>query len=372
MNVPFRRLDAEFALFRDEYISAAEKVLSGGMYVNGSEVSRFEQDFAGRTGKKRCCAVNNGTDALFIALKCLGVGAGDEVIVPCNTFVADFLAVRNCGAVSVPSDADRYFCLDPAGLEKRLTPRTKGIVAVHLYGHSADMDAICNFAGKHGLFVIEDCAQAFGTTFEGRPVGSFGDAACYSFYPTKNLGAFGDAGCVCVDGDGLFEKLRVFKSYGMSGGEYVSEGVNSRMDELQAALLSVKLSHSARLLDERRTIAEKYLRGVSNPYIALPGTSPLSNHTYHQFVVMCSRRDELRRYLAGLGIETMVHYENPPWLSEIYPARGGQAELNAFSSTLHTRILSLPIFCGMTDGQIDYVIGALNDFQSNSVGGSPR
>ncbi len=370
MKVSARCLNREFDLYRGEYLEKAGEILASGIYVNGKEGAAFERAFAARLGRRHCVSLGNGTDALFIALKCLGIGPGAEVIVPCNTFVADFLAVKNAGAVPVPADADAYYCLDPARIEARITPRTKALIAVHLYGHAADLDALSAIAERYGLVLIEDCAQAFGTLYKGKPAGAFGAVSCFSFYPTKNLGAFGDAGCVVTDSDALCEKIRAFKNYGTAAGAYVSEGVNSRMDELQAGLLNVKLAHADDLLRERRRIAGRYLAEIANAAVALPLTAPYSTHTYHQFVVRCSARDALKRHLAAAGVETQIHYEAPPYLAEVYACGAGAPDLTEFSAALHKNVLSLPIYAGLTDEEISCVVGAVNAFAPGGEGDS--
>lgn len=363
MKIPTRAIEREYLAYRGEFLTKAENIMRSGQYVYGPETAELESRFRGLTGKLRCIAVNNCTDALFMALRCSGIGSGDEVLVPCNTFVADFLAVKNTGATPVPADIDRFFNIDADRIEAKITPRTKAIIAVHLYGQSADMDAINAVAQKHGLIVIEDCAQAAGALYKGMPVGSAGDIACFSFYTTKNLGAFGDGGMICVDDVSLADKISAFRNYGMAGGRYVSEGINSRMDELQAGLLNVKLAHFDELLSSRLSAAGKYLLGINNPEITLPATAGYSTHTYHQFVVMCGRRDELRKHLAERGIEAQIHYNDPPYLSPVYSPDGARPDLTDFSASVHKKILSLPVYFGLTDEEAEYVVKAVNSFR---------
>ena len=372
MKVRVRCLDREFDRFRGELLAKTEKVLSGGVYFNGPETEALESAFAGMTGKRRAVSLKNCTDALFIALVCLGIGAGDEVIVPCNTFMADYLAVRAAGAVPVPADADGYFNIDAGRIEEKIGPKTKAVIAVHLYGQAADMDVITEIGRRCGLYVIEDCAQATGALYKGRPVGSFGDAACFSFYPTKNLGSFGDGGMVCVDDDVLADRIRTFGNYGLSGGRIVSEGINSRMDELQAGLLNVKLAHLDELLRSRREAAGKYLSGIDAPSVTLPLTAPYSVHTYHQFVIQCTDRDGLRRFLDEKGVGTQIHYETAAYLSELYSPGGRGPVLTDCSRRLGERVMSLPIYYGITDEELSYVIDSVNEFGRNAPGGDER
>ena len=363
MEIQCRRLDREIEWYEAEASSKLSAVLKSGVCLYGAETKEFEKKLSDSIGKNNCVSVKNCTDALYLTLRYLGIGRGDEVLVPCNTFVADYAAVANVGAAPIAVDVNEYYSIDPAQLEKQITPKTRAILVVHLYGQAADMDEILAVAERHDLVVVEDCAQAFGAEYKGKPVGSFGDVSCFSFYPTKNLGAFGDGGAILTDDDEMARRLRAMRFYGINEkGEYEAVGVNSRIDELQAAILNAKFKYLDDMLAERRRIASRYLSGINNPTILLPKTAAFSKHTFHQFVIRCEERDKLKDYLETSGIQTQIHYKNPPFLSSLYAQDGQDAALSDFSANLHKSILSLPMYIGMTDDEITYVIDAINRF----------
>jgi len=368
MKVPFNVLRPQYLMFKEEYDRAALEALDSGWYVLGEKVSQFEREFADYVGLKHCVGLNSGLDALVLAFRALGISEGDEVIVPANTYIASVLGVTENGATPIFVEPDEFYNIDPARIEEAITERTKAILPVHLYGQSARMEEIMAIAEKHNLFVVEDCAQAHGATINGKNIGTFGDINCFSFFPTKNLGAFGDAGAIVTDSQELAEKMRLLRNYGSVKKYYHEiEGVNSRLDELQAALLSVKLKHMTELEDDRRRVAEKYLKEINNPLIELPKIKEGFKHVWHLFVVKCNRRDDLQRYLSDNGIGTQIHYPVPPHLSGAYRRSGHKKGDFPITEDYADRILSLPLYNGMKDEEVDYVIEKINTFKGVSV-----
>lgn len=365
MNVPFvsflpmeRELDGELR-------QAFQRVFEKSWYIAGEEDQRFEAAFAAFCGVKHCVGAGNGLDALMLSLKALGIGAGDEVIVPSNTFIASALAVTYVGATPVFAEPDiRTYNLDPAKIEAKLSPKTKAIMPVHLYGQSCDMDPILEIARKHGLYVVEDCAQAHGATYKGKRVGSFGHISAFSFYPGKNLGALGDAGAVVTDDDSLAAKVRALGNYGSERKyHHVYQGHNSRLDEMQAAFLSVKLPHLDRMNENRRAIAQRYLNEIRNPLITLPYILPDTVPVWHIFAIRCQRREELERHLEQQGIAAGRHYPIPMHRQDCYAELNLPAGSLPIAEEISATELSLPMFYGMTDAQIGAVIGAVNSFR---------
>ena len=294
MKVPFNVLRPQYLMFKEEYDRAALEALDSGWYVLGEKVSQFEKEFADYVGVNHCVGLNSGLDALILAFRALGIGKGDEVIVPANTYIASVLGATENGATPVFVEPDEFYNIDPARIEEAITEKTKAILPVHLYGQPARMEEIMAIAKKYNLFVVEDCAQAHGATINGKNIGTIGDINCFSFFPTKNLGAFGDAGAIVTDSEELAERVRLLRNYGSVKKYYHEiEGVNSRLDEFQAALLSVKLTHMTELEDDRRRVAEKYLKEIANPLLELPKIKDGFKHVWHLFVVKCNQRDEL-------------------------------------------------------------------------------
>lgn len=364
MNIPFvsfkpmeRELDADLR-------AAFERVYQRSWYIEGEEDAAFEKAFADYCGVEHCIGCGNGLDALMLALKALGVGAGDEVLVPSNTYIATALAVTYTGATPVFVEPDiRTYNIDPMRLEAALTERTKAVMPVHLYGQSCDMGPIMAFAKKHDLYVVEDCAQAHGATYNGRKIGTFGDAAGFSFYPGKNLGALGDAGATVTNNKTLADKIRALGNYGSDYKyHHVYQGNNSRLDELQAAFLSAKLPHLERMNAERRRIADRYLAEVHNEQIVLPYVLPGTEPVWHIFAVRCQKRDELTAYLAEKGISTNKHYPIPIHLQGAYASLHIPQGALPIAEEISATQLSLPMYYGMTDNEIGYVIDALNGF----------
>jgi dTDP-4-amino-4,6-dideoxygalactose transaminase len=362
-RVPFNRLKPLFEKHGDEYERAALGVLRSGSYILGEQVEAFEREFAAFVGTEHCVSVNSGLDALRLAFQGLGIGPGDEVVVPANTYIASALGVSLNGARPVFAEPDAWFTLDPREARRAINEKTKAILPVHLYGQSCDMGSLCSLAEETGLAVVEDCAQSHGALFDGRMTGSFGKAGCFSFYPTKNCGAFGDGGAVTTDDAGLAERLRRLRHYGMDGkGGHLAAGWNSRLDEIQAALLRVRLRHLGENLAARREAAERYLAGIRNPAIELPAVREGANHTWHLFVVRCPARDALESWLSGRGIETKVHYPVPPHMTPVYREPGAGPGDLPVTERMASEILSLPLFEGMTAEQADWVIESLNAF----------
>ncbi|WP_314620297.1 DegT/DnrJ/EryC1/StrS family aminotransferase [uncultured Selenomonas sp.] len=364
MKIDLAVLGRRFERHQTEYENAALRVLRSGYYVLGPEVEAFEQDFAAYTGAKYAVGVNSGLDALRLSVRALDIGAGDEVIVPANTYIATVLAVTENGACPVFIEPDACFGLSAEYLAAAISPRTKAIIVVHLYGQGADLASIMEIAKAHGIPVIEDCAQSHGAHFARRMTGRFGALGCFSFYPTKNLGAFGDAGAVVTDSAELAEKIRMMRNYG-SKVKYQNEiaGVNSRLDEMQAALLRVGLRHLPEEIEERQRIAAEYREHISNPWLALPKKREAAEHTYHQFVVRSKHRDDFQRYLKEHGVTTLIHYPVPPHLAQCYRDLGHQAGDFPLAEEMAQEVLSLPLFNGMTQEEVQCVIDLCNDYR---------
>ena len=360
--VSFRPMEKEL----DGALRAAfDRVLQNSWYIEGREDAAFEEAFARYCGTDYCVGCGNGLDSLVLILKAMGIGAGDEVIVPSNTFIATVLAVSYTGATPVLVEPLlATYNLDPDRIEAAITPRTKAIIAVHLYGQCAQMDAITTIAKAHGLKVIEDAAQAHGATWQGRRAGSLGDAAGFSFYPGKNLGALGDAGCVTTNDPDLAKKVRALGNYGSDAKyHHIYKGQNSRLDELQAAFLAAKLPHLDRMNAERRRIAARYQAGITNPAVALPTVAANCEHVYHIFAVRCKVRDELEAHLNALGIGTNKHYPTPIHLQGAYRELGLDRGALPIAEEISATELSLPMYYGMTEEQVQAVIDAVNSFK---------
>ncbi len=363
MKIDLAVLGRQFELHRADYEAAALRALHSGWYIMGPELEAFEHEFAVFTGAKYCVGLNSGLDALTLSVRVLGIGAGDEVVVPANTYIATVLAVTANGATPVFVEPDAYYNLDTGRLAAAITPRTRAVMPVHLYGQAVDMPPVMEMAQRHGLAVIEDCAQSHGAHFGDTMTGRFGDIGCFSFYPTKNLGAFGDAGAIVTDDADLAEKIRMLRNYG-SREKYHNElcGVNARLDEIQAALLRAKLKHLPELTVARQEIAAAYLTGIQNERIVLPQTRPGAAHVYHQFVVRTAERDRLQAYLKEHGIDTVIHYPIPPHLAACYRSLGHVRGDFPVAEQYADEVLSLPMFNGMRADEIAYVIDTLNRF----------
>ena len=364
MNVPFVSFKPLEKELDNQLRAAFDRVFENSWYIDGKEDKAFEDAFAIYCDSKYCVGCGNGLDALMLALKALDVGNGDEVIVPSNTFIATALAVTYTGATPVFVEPDiRTYNLDPAKIEEKLTTKTKAIMPVHLYGQPCDMDPIMEIAKKHGLFVIEDCAQAHGATYKGKVIGSFGDAAGFSFYPGKNLGALGDAGATVTNNEALAAKIRALGNYGSDYKyHHIYKGNNSRLDELQAAFLSAKLPLMDKINENRRSIAKRYLEGIQNSKIILPFVPDYAVPVWHLFPVRTEKRDELAQHLSDRGIATNKHYPIAMHLQECYADLKLPQGSLPIAEELAATELSLPIYYGMTEEEIDYVIDAINCF----------
>jgi dTDP-4-amino-4,6-dideoxygalactose transaminase len=359
MNVPFLDVGAGYRELQGELDQAYRRVMESGWYILGAEVEQLEEDWAAYCGVRHCVAVGNGLEALHLILRALGVGPGDEVIVPSNTYIATWLAVTYAGGTPIPVEPDEStFNLDPAKIEQAVTPRTKAILPVHLYGFAADMDPILDIAARHRLKVVEDAAQAHGATYKGKRCGSLGHAAGFSFYPGKNLGAYGDAGAVTTDDDELAEKVAVLRNYG-SRRKYENEvaGFNSRLDPLQAAFLRVKIPYLDEWNRRRRMIAATYLehlhglQGLDLPDTAALSTRPGSEPAWHIFPVRHSARDDLMAGLQQDGIGTLIHYPIPPHLSGAYQGLGYAEGSFPIAERLARTVLSIPMGPHLTPDQ---------------------
>jgi dTDP-4-amino-4,6-dideoxygalactose transaminase len=370
VSIPFLDLGATWRELRPELDAAWHRVMDSGWYVTGRELEAFEREFATYCGARHGIGVANGLDALHLVLRAWGIGPGDEVLVPSNTFIATWLAVTYAGATPVPVEPDpATHLLDPARLEAAITPRTRAIVPVHLYGQTADMQAIQEVAQRHGLKILEDAAQAHGATELGRRAGSLGHAAAFSFYPGKNLGAYGDGGAVTTDDDALAEQVRLLRGYG-SRVKYQHEvaGFNSRLDELQAALLRVRLHHLDAWNARRQAIADLYLRELTGlPGLRLPVVRPGAHPAWHLFVVRSTHRAELMAFLHDRGIGTLIHYPVPPHLS------GAYADLHVapqpIAELLAAEVVSLPIGPHLSLADAAQIVHAVRDFHAAAIAG---
>lgn len=363
--VLFLDLDALHATIRPELDAAWQRVMRGGQFIMGDELAAFEAEFARYCEAQHCIGVGNGLDALTLILRALDIGSGDEVIVPSKTFVATWLAVSEAGAVPVPVEPEAGgFTIDPNAVEARITPRTRAIMPVHLYGQPADMTALADIARRHALALIEDAAQAHGARHRGRRAGSLGTAAGFSFYPGKNLGALGDGGAVVTSDPALAERVRRLRNYGSSR-KYVHEeqGVNSRLDELQAALLRVKLRHLDDWNAARRAAVARYREALAGADVVLPVEAPHAESVWHLFVIRSRARDALQSHLAARGVSSVIHYPVPPHLQGAYRDAGwGQGAL-PLAERLAAEVLSLPMGPTVTPAQIEAVATAVRSFR---------
>ena len=364
MKVPFVSFKPMENELNSDLRSAFDRVFDASWYIEGKEDTAFENAFAAFCNTQYCVGVGNGLDALMLALKALGIKTGDEVIVPSNTYIATALAVTYTGAKPVFVEPDiRTYNIDPTLIEEKITARTKAIMPVHLYGQPCEMDPIMDIAKKHGLYIVEDCAQAHGATYKGKVIGSFGDAAGFSFYPGKNLGALGDAGATVTNQKELADAIRALGNYGSDYKyHHIYQGNNSRLDELQAAFLAAKLPHLARMNEERRRIADRYLSEISNPKLTLPYVIKDAVPVWHIFAVRTMERDALAAFLAEHEIGTNKHYPIPMHLQKCYADLGFQEGELPIAEEISATELSLPMFYGMTDEQIGYVIDVINQF----------
>ncbi len=363
-SVQFVDLQRQYRELKTEIDAAVESVFSCAGFILGTEVAAFEEEFAAYCGVRHCVGVGSGLDALILTLKGLGVGAGDEVILPGNTFIATALAVTHTGATPVLVDHDpQNYTMHPGSLATAISGRSKAVIPVHLYGQAADMDAINAIAAEHGLMVVEDAAQAHGATYDQRRCGSLGRAAAFSFYPGKNLGGAGDGGAVVTDDDELAAWLRKMRNYG-SGHKHHHElaGRNTRLDALQAAVLRVKLCHLDRWNELRRHTAEHYQVRLAELPIALPVTAAKRTHAYHLYVIRCGGRDELLSYLDQRGVSAGIHYPVPIHQQPAYRRRCMVPRPLRYTQEYAEQIISLPMHPHMTSEDVEYVVQCLGEF----------
>ncbi len=359
-KIPFVDLKAQFADLREEIVPRMTRVMEDASFVLGPDVTGFEERFAAYTDSAHCVGLASGTAALELALRALGVGDGDDVIIPANTYIASAVAVSAVGAKPLFVDIDDAYFMDTALLERAMTPRTKAIMPVHLYGQAMPMDDLMRFARRHGLFVIEDASQAHGARWQGRAVGSFGDAGCFSFYPGKNLGAYGDGGAVVTGDATLADALRLLRDFGQrSKYEHLVKAGNSRLDSLQAAVLDVKLRHLDRWNEARRRNARRYDAKLAEIGVTPPRCLSDEGHVYHLYVVEVDNRDHVQATLAERGIATGIHYPVPIHLQPAYADLGVRPGAFPRTELAAGRILSLPMFAELTEDQIDRVVGAI-------------
>lgn len=364
LDIPFLPLDMAYQEIKQEIDSVVIKSLESGWYILGPEVDTFESEFASYCEATYCVSVANGLDALHLALRALGVGPGDEVIVPSNTYIATWLAVSQCGATPIPLEPEEATLnIDPTLIEAAITSKTKVILPVHLYGHPADLDPILTIAKKHGLKVLEDAAQAHGATYKGKRIGAHGDAVAWSFYPGKNLGAMGDGGAVTCNNPEVADRIRVLRNYG-SRVKYVNEveGYNSRLDPVQAAILRVKLRHLDNWNSRRKAIASQYRQNLQNPSIGLPEVQAYADPAWHLFVVRTPNRPRMQQYLQEQGVNTLIHYPIPPHLQQAYSKLDYKAGMFPLAEVLANEVLSIPIGPHLQHDQMVKVVDALNRF----------
>lgn len=363
MKIMPNRLDRGFEMYREEFEKKALEVLHSGWYILGNEVKLFEEEFAEYLGIKYCVGLASGLDALWIAFRILGIGAGDEVIVQGNTYIASVMGITINGATPIFVEPDVYENIDVSKIEEKITDRTKAILVVHLYGQAANMQPIVELVRKYDLKLVEDCAQSHGASFQGKMTGTFGDIGCFSFYPSKNLGAFGDAGAIVTNNLKIAEDVRTFRNYGSEKRYYNKVvGANSRLDEIQAGFLRVRLKHLNELTREREQICSRYLEGLKNYKIELPKIRKGATHVWHQFVIHCKERDKLIDYLQKNEIGTIIHYPIPPHLSEAYGYLNMKEGDLPITEQYSREVLSIPLYNGMMWEEQKYVIEKINSF----------
>lgn len=362
MNIPFSTLKNLHTELKDEIINKFNEIYNSGWFIQGKELREFEENFANYIGCKYCVGVGNGLDAIKLALLALDIGPGDEIIVPSNTFIATVLAISQVGAKPILVDPDiNTFNISTKNIEKYITSKTKAIIVVHLYGQSADMDEILKIINDNNLLLVEDCAQAHGATYKGKKVGSFGNIACFSFYPGKNLGALGDGGAVVTNNKEYADKVRALSNYGSYFKyQHNYKGINSRLDEIQAGFLNIKLKYIDKINYERQKIARKYLNEIKNSKIILPEIRSDRNHVWHIFAIRTEKRDELQNYLKEKNIDTVIHYPISIAKQQAYK----EDNLNdlSYADLISNQELSLPLYYGMTDEEVDYVINVINKY----------
>lgn len=358
-------LGRQYSLHAEEYKAKACEVLDSGWYILGKEVSAFEEEWAKYIGSKYCVGLASGLDALWISFRLLKIGEGDEVIVCANAYIACIMGITMNGAIPIFVEPDKYDNIDADKIEEVITERTKAILAVHLYGQACNMTKIMWIAEKYHLKVVEDCAQSHGNHWQGQTVGTIGDVGCFSFYPSKGCGAFGDAGCIVTDNEELARMFRIFRNYGSEKRYHnMMIGSNSRLDEMQAGLLRVRLQYLDEFNEERCRIVDRYDSEITNSLIQKPQIRPGADSTWHQYVIhVPGHRDELMKYLKDHEIGTLIHYPIPPHLSEAYAYLGYKRGDFPIAEKYADEVLSLPMYNGMTEEEQDIVIKAINAFE---------
>ena len=362
MKIPFNSLDRQFFMYQNEYEKKALEVLRSGWYILGKEVEEFESEFSEYIGSKYSVGVDNGLNALVLVFRALNIGKGDEVLVQSNTYIASVMGITMNNATPIFIEPDVFFNIDASKIKDKITNKTKAILVTHLYGQASNMDEIYKICKENNLFLVEDCAQSHGAEFDRKKTGNFG-IGCFSFYPSKNLGCFGDGGAITANNKALIDEIKILRNYG-SEKRYFNKyiGYNSRLDEIQAGLLRVKLKHIQELTEERERIAKKYLNEISNKLVVLPKIRNKATHVWHLFVVQYDERDRFQEYLNKNGIGSMVHYPIPPHLSEAYNYLGYKAGDFPIAESYAKKVLSIPIYNGMRESEVDYVIEKINSF----------
>ena len=353
-----------FNRYKDEFEKAALDVLRSGWYVLGSNVQEFEKEFAESIGSKYCVGVDNGTNAIKLGIQALDIGAGDEVIVQANTYIATVLGITANGATPIFVEPNEFYNMDDNEIELMITKKTKAIIVTHLYGQATKMDKIVSLCNKYNLYLLEDCAQSHYAEYKRQKVGTFGVFGFFSFYPTKNIGAFGDSGAIVTNNEELFKKVMMLRNYGSSARYHfeLENGSNSRLDEIQAALLRVKIRHADEITNEKIGIANKYLKGIKNELVKLPKIDEKCTSVWHLFVLEVEDRDKFVKHMLDCGVKTDIHYPIPPHLSNCYEYLGHHPGDFPRTEYLANHVVDLPVFNGMTDEEIKLVIKAVNSY----------
>lgn len=365
MQIPFVDLKTQYLSIKEQVDTAIHQVIDNTAFIGGEPVNKFSREFASLYGVKHCIPVANGTDAIYIVMKMLGIGAGDEVITVANSWISSSETISQTGATAVFADIEtELYTIDPAAIEKKITEKTKAIIPVHIYGQAAAMDAILDIAKKHNLYVIEDCAQSHFSEYQGNRCGTMGIAGTFSFYPGKNLGAYGDAGCIITNSDELAEKCRMYANHGaLKKHQHRMEGINSRLDGLQAAILSAKLPHILDWTEKRIENSQLYNKYLADTSLLLPKVRENSKHTFHLYVVRSKRRDALKTYLQEKGIGTAIHYPTILPLLPAYAYLNEKPEDYPVAFAYQQEILSLPMFPELKEEQIKYIAEVVKEFE---------
>lgn len=363
--IPFVNLRLQYESIQHEIDQAIKDVFTKSQFIGGEPVRNFEEEFSALFGVNHCIGTGNGTDSLFLILKGLGIGPGDEVITPAFSCMPSAECITLAGATVVFADVDdQYYTLDPADVEQKITKKTKAVIAVHLYGQAAPLSRLKPLCEKHGIFLIEDCAQAHLTKENNKLAGTVGIAAAFSFYPTKNLGAFGDAGCILTQDNSLSEKIRRLANHGaLQKDDHEIEGTNSRLDTLQSKVLSVKVKHLKKWNEQRRNIASQYNELLKTiPQVTIPASAPESEHTYHIYAIRSAERDRLKEHLRKSGIETLVHYPKALPFTGAYRYKKSTGQDFPVSATLQKEVLSLPVFPGLTAAEVTLIVDKIRNY----------